>query len=56
MRVDATTALITIYGEMYTTASLASFDADVSTGSLRLLVTPASANSTTFTFLSDGLV
>ena len=49
LRVDATTALLTTYGEMYSGASaLATFTADVSGGSLRILATPASANSTTF--------
>jgi hypothetical protein len=55
LRVDATTALLTVYGEMFNTTSLASFAADVSGGSLRLRVTPASATSTTFTYLRDSL-
>jgi hypothetical protein len=49
LRVNATTALLTTYGEMYSGASaLASFTADVSGGALRILATPASAQSTTF--------
>lgn len=49
VRVNSTTALLTTYGEMYSGASaLASFTADVSGGALRILATPASANSTTF--------
>ena len=43
------TAYLTTYAEMYTSAALATFTADVSGGSLRILATPASANSTTFT-------
>jgi len=53
--VDATTALITIYGELFNTAKLADFDADVSSGSLRLLVTPTSATSTVFNYVRDSL-
>jgi hypothetical protein len=45
----STTAYVTTYAEMYTGAALATFTADVSGGSLRILATPASANSTTFT-------
>jgi len=52
---DATTALLAVYGEMYSSTSLASFSADVSGGNVRLLVTPASTNSTTFTYLRDSL-
>lgn len=43
-----TTAYLTTYGEMYTNAALATFTADVSAGTIRILATPASANSTTF--------
>ena len=53
--VDATTALLTVYGEMFNTAKLADFDADVSGGSLRLRVTPTSATSTVFNFVRDSL-
>jgi hypothetical protein len=53
--VDATTALLTVYGEMFNTAKLADFDADVSSGTLRLLVTPTSATSTAFNYVRDSL-
>tara|TARA_R110002126_G_scaffold243517_4_gene386945 strand:- start:3093 stop:6212 length:3120 start_codon:yes stop_codon:yes gene_type:complete len=43
-----TSAYLTTYGEMYTSAALATFTADVSAGSVRILATPASTNSTTF--------
>jgi len=55
LRVDATTAMLTTYGEMYNNSSLASFTADVSAGSLRLLVTPASATSTIFSVVRTSL-
>jgi hypothetical protein len=55
LRVDATTALLTTYGEMYNTSSLASFTADVSGGALRLLITPASATSTVFSVVRTSL-
>jgi len=55
LRVDATTALLTTYGEMYNTSSLASFTADVSGGNLRLLITPASATSTVFSVVRTSL-
>jgi hypothetical protein len=55
LRVDATTALLTTYAEMYNTSSLASFTADVSSGSLRLRVTPASATSTVFSVVRTSL-
>lgn len=55
LRVDATTALLTTFGEMYNTSSLASFTADVSGGDLRLLITPASATSTTFSCVRTSL-
>jgi len=51
---SATTAQIAVYGELFTT-SLATFDADVSSGTLRLKATPASATSTTFSFIRDSL-
>ena len=53
--VDATTALLTVYGEMFNTAKLADFDADVSSGVLRLRVTPTSATSTVFNYVRDSL-
>lgn len=55
VRVDATTALLTTFAEMYNTSSLASFTADVSGGAVRLLVTPASATSTTFSVVRTSL-
>jgi hypothetical protein len=44
-----TTAYLTTYAEMYSNAALATFTADVSGGLLRILATPASTNSMTFT-------
>jgi hypothetical protein len=55
LRVDATTALLTTYGEMYNTSALATFTADVSAGDLRLLITPASATSTVFSVVRTSL-
>ena len=55
LRIDASTAMITTYSEMYNTSSLASFTADVSGGSLRLLVTPTSATSTVFSVVRTSL-
>jgi hypothetical protein len=43
---DGTTAYATQYGEIYTGSSLATFDANISTGNLRLLVTPVNAATT----------
>jgi len=48
---QGSTAYITTYAEMYSSAALATFSADISAGNLRLLATPASANSTTFTVI-----
>ena len=45
---DGTTAYATEYGSIFTNTSLASYDVDVSSGSVRLRVTPASATSTVF--------
>lgn len=53
--VDATTAMFTVYGEMFNTSKLADFDADVSSGTLRLRVTPTSATSTVFNYVRDSL-
>jgi len=55
LRVDATTAMLTTYGEMYNTTALATFTADVSGGEVRLLVTPASATSTVFSVVRTSL-
>lgn len=43
---DGTTAYITEYAIVFTVSSLASFDADVSGGTVRLLVTPTNTNNT----------
>jgi hypothetical protein len=48
---QGSTAYITTYAEMYSSAALATFSADISGANLRLLATPASANSTTFTVI-----
>jgi len=55
LRTGASTALLTTFGEMYNTTSLASFTADVSGGNLRLLVTPTSATSTVFSAVRTAL-
>jgi hypothetical protein len=52
---NGATAMLTTYGEMYNTSSLASFTADTSSGDLRLLITPASATSTVFTAVRTAL-
>lgn len=43
---DGTTVYLTEYGTIFTNASLASFDADIVNGNVRLLCTPANANTT----------
>ena len=55
LRIDATTALLTTYAEMYNNISLGSFSADVSGGNLRLLVNPTSATSTLFSVVRTAL-
>jgi len=55
LRVDATTAMLTTYGEMYNNIVLGNFTADVSAGALRLLVTPTSATSTVFSVVRTSL-
>ena len=56
LRNGSSAALITVYGELYTSIwPLATFDADVSGGNIRLLVTPASSNSTTFNVIGTNL-
>ena len=45
---DGTTVYLTQYGEILSGNSLATFDADISAGNIRLLVTPANASSTVF--------
>ena len=48
LRTGTTTAKITVYGELVSASVLATFSADVNSGSLRILATPASSQSTTF--------
>jgi hypothetical protein len=55
LRIDATTAMLTTFGEMYNTSALANFTADVSGGNIRLLVTPTSATSTVFSAVRTSL-
>ena len=55
LRVDATTALLTTFAEMYNTTALANFTADVSGGNLRLRITPTSATSTVFSVVRTSL-
>ena len=45
---DGTSAYMTEFGTVKTGTSLATFDADISSGSVRLLATPSSATSTVF--------
>jgi len=47
---DGTTVYLTEYGTVLSGNSLASFDADISGGNLRVLVTPVNASSTVFRF------
>lgn len=47
--------MMTTYAELYTSAALATFAADLSAGSIRILATPASANSTTFDVVRTSL-
>ncbi len=52
---DGTDAYKTEYAEITTgAAALASFDVDISAGNVRLLATPASANSTTFKVVTQN--
>lgn len=55
LKTGASTAMITTYGEMFNTSSLVNFTADVSGGSARLLITPASATSTVFNAVRTSL-
>jgi len=50
-----TTAYLTTYAEIYSSAALATFSADVSAGALRLLATPASANLTNFQVIRTSI-
>ena len=43
---DGTDAYITEYGTVFTSVSLATFDADIDSGQVRLLVTPTNINTT----------
>lgn len=43
---DGTTVQMVEYGNLYTGSSLATFDADISSGNVRLLCTPVNASST----------
>ena len=43
---DGTTVYMTEYGTIFTNASLGTFDGDISSGLVRLLVTPATINTT----------
>ena len=52
---DGTTAYNSQYGEIITNTSVASFDADISGGNIRLLATGASANSTTYKVAYTGI-
>ena len=45
---DGTTAVATEYGTVFTNTSLATFDVDINSGNVRLLVTAASSNSTDY--------
>jgi hypothetical protein len=47
---DGTTVFLTEYATVLTGTSLASFDADISGGNLRILVTPTNSSSTVFRF------
>jgi len=47
---DGTTVYLTEYGTVLTGNSLATFDADINSGNLRILVTPTNASSTVFRF------
>jgi hypothetical protein len=54
MRTSAS-AMMTTYGEMYTTSPLATFTADQSAGNIRVRCTPTSATSTTFSVVRYSL-
>ena len=48
LRNGAGSPLLTTYGELYTGTALATFAADLNSGDIRLLATPASSNDVTF--------
>lgn len=52
---NGATAMLTTYGELYTASALATFTADISGSSVRLLATPASSNNTTFTVVRTSI-
>jgi hypothetical protein len=56
LRIDATTAKLTTYAEMYSGSALATFTADVSSGSLRIRGTSASANTLTVSIIATTLL
>jgi len=56
LRIDATTAKLTTYGEMYSGSALATFTADVSSGSLRIRGTSTSANTLTVSIIATTLL
>ena len=43
---DGTTVYMTEFGTIFSNASLGTIDGDINSGSVRLLVTPANANTT----------
>jgi hypothetical protein len=45
---DGTNAYLSEFGTIRTGVNLATFDADINSGSLRLLATPTSSDSTVF--------
>ena len=52
---DGTDVSFNEYGTLFTTSSLATFALDVNSGNMRLLVTPASTNSTVFKVKFTGI-
>ena len=53
---DGTTVWLAQYGEIFTSASLGTFDASISAGNLNLLFTPASATVTTIKLIRRNIV
>jgi hypothetical protein len=52
---NGSTASMIEYGEIYTSSSLGTFDASISSGNLNLLFTPASSTSTTVNIVRDAI-
>lgn len=52
---DGTSTFNTEYGTITTGNILASFDSDISGGNVRLLITPASTDSTTFKLIRTSI-